>query len=132
MLSEAFQSGKAVLDHTDLVGIRNMSGKVNRRAMDAAASSAEGTPGSEAEAPPSSKKTKGEVIVKHKHEGGPRETPISAAIKALRGLIGTLREIGDEESLEQVPHLLKQLRDLEFRQVVDLVGAVATAAVAQV
>jgi hypothetical protein len=122
-----FQSGKAVLDQTDLNAIRIMSGKVNRRALDASYA----TPvdaDKDGDSPPSSgpaaKKTKFEIVVKHEDK---KDTKFGAAIKALRNLIGTMREIGDEESLQQIPFLLKQLKDLEYKEVIELVGEVATA-----
>ena len=34
-------------------------------------------------------------------------------IEAIKGQVKTLREIGDEEAMQEIPDLLKQLRDLQ-------------------
>lgn len=124
-----FQSGKAVLDSSDLNSIRTMSRKVNRRAMDSAyatPSDVENGTISPPSSGPANKKTKFEIVVKHEHGEGGGENKLSAAITAIRNLIATLKEIGDEESYRQIPILLGQLKDLEYKQVTELINAVNT------
>ena len=59
---------------------------------------------------PSAKRRAYDIVVTCQHVEPFRDN-LSCMIKAIKGQVETLREIGDVEAMQEIPDLLKQLRD---------------------
>ena len=114
-----FHSGNAVYS-TELSEIRALSHKANRRiASDLSMSTPtrSRTPSSvDSSDVPSAKRRAYDIVVTCQHVEPLRDN-LSCMIEAIKGLVETLRQIGDEEAMQEIPGLLKQLRDLQKKKI---------------
>ena len=113
-----FQSGKAVCS-TDLGEIRSLSHRANRRTSSDLSMSTPTrslTPSLvDSSDIPSAKRRAYDIAVTCPHVE-PFRDDLSCMIEVIKGQVETLREIGDEEAMQEIPNLLKQLRDLQKKK----------------
>ena len=104
---------------TDLGEIRSLSHRANRRtASDLSMSTPTRslTPSSvDSSDIPSAKRRTSDIVVTCQHVE-PFRDDLPCMIEAIKGQVQILREIGDEEAMQEIPDLLKQLRDLQKKK----------------